>query len=118
MVRAIVTLRKRSDFLRIQNSEVKVAAKGLVLCAIPCSESSHVRVGFTVTKTVGNAVERNRVRRRLRALVREILPRFSSSPADYVLIGRKAALTRDYEGLEKDLKYALHTIHKAADKAA
>ena len=112
MSRGFSTLTKRSDFLRVQNSSNKVATKGLVLCMQPAEQGS-VRVGFTVTKTVGNAVVRNRVRRRLRSLVREILPNFDKKSVDYVLIGRKAALTRDYEGLQKDLKYALHTIGKA-----
>lgn len=124
MVAAYQTLKKRQDFVRIQHSRLKVATKGLVLCMasepddVSNRPSSSIHVGFTVTKTVGNSVERNRVRRRLRALVQEILPHFSQTNTAYVLIGRKAALERDYEGLKKDLRYALHTLHKQHTKMA
>ena len=125
MSRHITTLKKRKDFLRVQNTTTKVPTKGLVLCmSVPECQSEHpqkelaLQVGYTVTKTVGNSVVRNRAKRRLRALVQEVFPSFSHVAADYVLIGRKATLERDYEGLKKDLRYALHTLHKQIAKAA
>jgi ribonuclease P protein component len=115
---ALVTLKARADFVRIQKSTIKVAAKSLVLCAAESNqkENQSLRVGFTVTKTVGNAVIRNRIRRRLKAVVKDILPTLAVEGVDYVLIGRKSALEREFGGLEKDLKYALHAIRKAVPK--
>ena len=69
-----------------------------------------MRVGYTVSKKVGNAVERNRVRRRLRAAVRESLERRPGR--DYVVIGRRAALTRPWTALVDDLKAAADRIEQ------
>ena len=66
-----------------------------------------MRVGFTVSKKVGNSVERNRVKRRLRALASEILPKCAQSGFDLVLIGRRAAINRPYAKLKGDLLKAL-----------
>lgn len=66
-----------------------------------------MRVGFTVSKKVGNAVERNRVRRRLRAAADKVLPAAGQPGRDYVVIGRKAALSRGFEDLVQDLKTAV-----------
>lgn len=65
------------------------------------------RVGLTVTKKLGGAVFRNRVRRRLRAASREIFPYYAAAGADYVLIARKAAYDRNYVALLDDMKRAL-----------
>ena len=70
-----------------------------------------IRVGFTVTKKIGGAVVRNRMKRRLRALAREILPQRGISGADHVLIGRSGGIERDFALLRTDLDRAL-------DKAA
>jgi ribonuclease P protein component len=66
-----------------------------------------VRVGFTVSRKVGQATERNRARRRLRAAAAEVLPRYARSGYDYVLIGRRATLDRAYDRLVDDLRTAL-----------
>ena len=66
-----------------------------------------VRVGFTVTKKIGNAVIRNRMKRRFRALVRDTFPDFAIPGADHVLIGRAGGVERDYASLAADLKRAL-----------
>ena len=63
--------------------------------------------GFTVTKKIGNAVVRNRLKRRLRAVVRAVLPAAGIAGADHVLIGRSAGLTRDFAALKADLVTAL-----------
>ena len=65
------------------------------------------RAGFTVTKKIGNSVVRNRLKRRLRALVRQVLPEAGITGADHVLIGRDAGLTRDFAALDADLRKAL-----------
>ena len=69
-----------------------------------------VRVGFTVTKKIGNAVVRNRMKRRLRALVRETFPAHAIPGADHVLIGRSSGIERDYATLAGELKRALAKV--------
>ncbi len=72
-------------------------------------------VGFTVTKKVGNAVIRNRVRRRLKEAAREIIPLKASRGREYVLIGRHACLDIAYERIKSDLKWALKKLDAKAD---
>ncbi len=66
-----------------------------------------MRVGFTVTKKIGNAVTRNRMKRRFRALARELLPQSGIAGADHVVIGRQSGVEREYADLRKDLQTAL-----------
>jgi len=66
-----------------------------------------VRVGYTVTKKIGNAVVRNRMKRRFRALVRDIFPDLAIPGADHVLIGRSSGIEREYASLAAELKRAL-----------
>ena len=79
-------------------------------------EANAVRVGFTVTKKVGNSVIRNRVRRRLRAVAGQVLVGTAASGLDLVIIGRKGTIERQYSALIKDLKTALKKLK--ADKRA
>jgi len=72
-----------------------------------------MRVGFTVTKKIGNAVVRNRMKRRFRALAREILIDQGIAGADHVLIGRAGGIERDYASLAADLKRALKKVAAA-----
>lgn len=75
---------------------------------------SGVRVGFTCSKKVGNAVARNRAKRRLREAARAVLPEHGREGWDYVLIGRaNATAARPFEALKGDLKYALRKLHAA-----
>jgi ribonuclease P protein component len=69
-----------------------------------------MRVGFTVTKKIGNAVVRNRMKRRFRALARETLPDLGIPGADHVLIGRAGGIERDYASLTSELKRALKKL--------
>lgn len=66
-----------------------------------------MRAGYTVTRKIGNAVIRNRLKRRLRALARQVLPEHGVAHADHVLIGRSDGLTRDFAALAADLHKAL-----------
>jgi ribonuclease P protein component len=73
-----------------------------------------VRVGFTVSKKVGNAVARNRVRRRLREIARMVIPEQARSDLDYVLVGRQGALVRDFSVLRQELVDALERLKALA----
>ncbi len=72
--------------------------------------SDAIRVGFTVTKKIGNAVVRNRMKRRFRALAREILPTSGVPGADHVLIGRQSGIERPFAELREDLLKALRKV--------
>ncbi len=112
----VETLRRRSDFLRAARAR-RVHAPGFILQARRRRQEEAdpglVRVGFTCSKKVGNAVLRNRAKRRLRALARAILPRHGRPGWDYVLIGRAGeTATRPYMEMEADLRRALKKIHE------
>ena len=72
--------------------------------------TTQIRVGYTVTKKVGNAVIRNRVKRRFRELARELLPQAGIAGADHVIIGRNSAVERDFAKLRSDLAKALAKV--------
>jgi ribonuclease P protein component len=103
-------LKKRAEFLRVASVRRKWAAPGMVLQAARDSSTAHAgmsRVGFTVTKKVGNAVIRNRVKRRLRAVAQAIIPSHADSGWNFVLIGRQNTIDRDFKDLQSDLLAAL-----------
>ncbi len=99
-------LKKRRDFLRAASRGKRAARPGLVLQAVPGQEG-RVRVGFTVTRKVGNAVVRNRARRRLKEAVRLGLPVAEAEGWDLVLIGRDGTGKRPFQCLIDDLRGAL-----------
>ncbi len=129
MMPAIGRLKTRPEFLKVAATGAKWVTPGLVLqarqrpvsmgpaVAGPTSmvtatdtRAERVRVGFTVSRKVGNAVRRNRARRRLRAVVAELLPEHGRAGCDYVLIGRAGTLDRRYTDLVSDLSTALARI--------
>ena len=71
-----------------------------------------IRVGITVSRKVGNAVTRNRMKRRFRALVREVLPESGTPGADHVLIGRQSGIERGYEDLKAELAKACAKLNR------
>lgn len=83
-------------------------------------EADTMRVGFTVSKKVGNAVARNRAKRRLRAAVDEVFPACARHDLDFVVIGRKETVDRPYSLLLQDLRTALKRVGgvKAEPEAA
>jgi len=104
-------LRQRADFLAVANG-ARASAAGFVVQTRLRNDNGPVRVGFTVTRKTGTATERNRIRRRLRALMRQ-LPAVSLRPhSDYVLIGRRAALACEFSGMLEDLRQALRRLDR------
>ncbi len=113
MPAGVERLKKRAEFLRVAGVRRKWATPGMVLQAArdtSCVDAGRLRVGFTATKKTGNAVIRNRIKRRLRALADEILPNHAKEGWDYVLIGRQKTPDRDFEDLKKDLIIALRKV--------
>jgi ribonuclease P protein component len=108
-------LRQRADFLAAATA-TKVPAKAFVLQVRDRREDGPVRVGFTVSKKVGNAVERNRVRRRLREIVRLAAAGTMRPGHDYVLIGRRAGLNLPFERLVEDFKDVLRRLGQGRGK--
>lgn len=102
-------LKQRSDFVAA-NAGAKVHGAGFVLQARERGDGGPARVGFTVSKKVGNAVVRNRVRRRLREVVRLAAADRIQAGRDYVLIGRRAALDLPFEQLTAELAGALRRV--------
>jgi ribonuclease P protein component len=103
-------LKRRPEFLRVAAARTSASRPGLVLQAMPRSEpgsAGSIRFGLTVSRKVGNAVERNRARRRLRAAAEMTLPRYAAAGVDYVLIGRRGTLHRPFAALVQDLCGAL-----------
>ncbi|HEY2445051.1 MAG TPA: ribonuclease P protein component [Rhizomicrobium sp.] len=108
----IERLRKRPDFLRAARGIRRVAQSlSLEVCPAPGPAASAVRVGFTASRKIGNAVARNRARRRLKAAAQAVLPLYGLAGNDYVLVARRETLTRPYDGLLGDLKTALLAAH-------
>ncbi len=119
----VETLKRRADFLRIRGGnrwscgafviETKQRNTGKVggdvnAPAAACGS----RIGYTVTKRIGNAVIRNRVKRRLRAAVASLEPNELRADCDYVLIARPGALKRAFVDLTNDLRAGLASIHR------
>lgn len=106
-VELLGTIKKRSDFLAA-NAGRRAATPGFVLLVRDRGDSDPLkRVGLTVSRKVGNAVTRNRMKRRFRALAREILPDRGFPGCDHVMIGRASGIERDYRMLRQDLTGAL-----------
>jgi ribonuclease P protein component len=118
-VPALETIKKRADFLAA-NRGSRVPKPAFVLLGRMRLEGSRVppdlvRFGLTVTRKAGNAVIRNRIRRRLRAIAGTVLGEGGQAGWDYVLIARDAARTRDFQLLRRDLESALEMLHKAGE---
>ncbi len=114
MASATYRLKRRAEFLRVAGSGRKAAQPGLVLQARLRDDSAPARLGFTVTKKVGNAVVRNRTRRRLKEAARLLLSEANLSGCDLVLIGREGTRARPFAELIGDLRRALIRTGAAA----
>ena len=104
------SLKQRKDFLRLAHAK-RVHSTSFVLQARDRGDAQVLRVGFTCSKKVGNAVARNRAKRRLREIARLILPRFGQAGHDYVLIGRaNVTATTKFTALQDELLAALRKL--------
>jgi ribonuclease P protein component len=109
---ALPILKRRAEFLRASRA-MRVSAPAFGLQALQREDQGPLRVGFTCSKKVGNAVARNRAKRRLRELARLVLPALGRPGFDYVLIGRPDTTEqRDFKDLQDDLRAALFRIHR------
>ena len=106
-------LRQRADFLAVANG-ARVSSAAFALQTRRRDDQGPIRVGFTVTKKNGTATERNRIRRRLRELVKRLDVISMRPHHDYVLVGRREALTRDFAVMLDDLRAALRRLDRPA----
>ena len=110
-------LRQRADFLAVANG-ARVSSAAFVVQGRRRDDDGPIRVGFTVSRKNGTATERNRIRRRLRELVK-LLDVISMRPhCDYVLVGRRAALNRDFATMLEDLRSAFRRLDRQAPSKA
>ncbi|MEH6789797.1 ribonuclease P protein component [Parasphingorhabdus sp.] len=115
----IEVIRKRADFLAANRGK-RFVTPGFVLLAHRRRDShplpaQTVRYGITVTKKIGNAVARNRMKRRFRALLAEVLPEHGFPGADHIMIGRKADTEADFATMRADLEKGLRYLAKRLD---
>ena len=109
------TLRKRRDFIAMRAGR-RQHSPCFVLQARKRNDdnltAAGVRIGYTVTKKTGNAVERNRIKRRMRAAVHQIMPNDARPAYDYVLIGKRAALNTEFKTMVVELGASLNRVHR------
>ncbi len=117
---AVERLKRRAEFVALSRAKRSTAQPGLVLQAskrralslapAPGVSDAAVRVGFTASKKVGGAVQRNRAKRRLRALVDDVLTPHAKRGVDYVVIARAGTLNRRYADLQVDMEKAMKRL--------
>ena len=110
-------LKTRSEFLHVRSGKYK-ACKNLVIQANANPNSRAIRVGFTATKKIGNAVVRNKAKRRLRHVASQLLPKHGLKGIDYVFIARNSTASTPYKNLMSDTRDALVSISKMGKKVS
>ena len=116
---AIARLTRRSEFLKVAAGRRKSVTPGLILQSLdnPALPAGNpFRIGYTASRKVGNAVARNRAKRRLRALASEIMPGEAAEGRDYVLIARAETVSRPFADLRGDLLQALRRLDRRAPR--
>lgn len=111
-MKKILTFKKRKDFLRVAKQHYVATHNVVVQAAHSLYADENLYVGYTATKKIGNAVVRSRAKRRLRALVRELLRSYALDNIDYVFIARNSTATCNFAELQKDMIYAIKKINK------
>ena len=115
----IETIKKRSDFLAIGKKNISYYSKSTLILAAKTSEfylkntdQNLVRIGYTVTKKIGNAVVRNKCKRRYREIFRKLAPELAKINYDYVILARKEILNCDFGQIQSDVKFCLNGINR------
>ena len=122
-----LTIKKRHDFLRIGKENLRFHSKTTLILASKTPKQylnnprtkkvvDVCRIGYTVSKMVGNSVIRNRVKRRYRAAFKELFTNYALNHYDYILIAKKEVATAEYKKLYDDLKFCLKGITKLLNK--
>jgi len=114
-VTALVSIPSRAGFLAARDSGMKAVSRGFILQAVPSGRQDW-RLGLTATRKIGNAVRRNRARRRLRALARTELTIRARPGIDYVMIARQGTADRDWSDLVSDLGKTVGYLHRTLDR--
>ena len=112
---ALVSIPSRAGFLAARDGGMKAVSRGFILQAVPSGRQDW-RLGLTATRKIGNAVRRNRARRRLRALARTELAVRARPGIDYVMIARQGTADRDWSDLVSDLGKAVGYLHRKMDR--
>ena len=100
------TIKKRIDFVKVSKKGKKFFTQGFILQKYKrdfSSKENTARVGFTITKKIGNAVVRNKIKRRFRAIIKEVLDNYLKKNYDYVIIANKKSLVMNYIELRNDV---------------
>ena len=111
------TLKNRSDFLRVAGMRQKWVTPAMIIQVLSNrnNDSEEVRVGYTASKKVGNAVQRNFAKRRMREVAKKVFPNKAKEGHYYVLIARREISEYSFNELIRDLKWALKRLHEGLD---
>ena len=112
---ALVSIPSRAGFLAARDGGMKAVSRGFILQAVPSGRQDW-RLGLTATRKIGNAVRRNRARRRLRALARTELAVRARPGIDYVMIARQGTADRNWSDLVSDLGKTVGYLHRTLDR--
>lgn len=109
-------LLKRSDFLAAAKTGERHITPGFIVQVYRRETANSFRYGITATRKIGGAVERNRAKRRLRAMIQQILVTRGHPGYDYVFIARTEILKRDFTQMTQDLEDVLMKLHKKVEQ--
>ena len=104
------TLKSSRDFQKAK-SGLFFRSKSFLLQAFEDETINKIRVGYTVSKQNGNAVERNKIKRRLRVIAKNVIGKYGTNKWNYVIIGKKNSLIEDFKNLEMEMSKAIEKIH-------